>query len=150
MFAETRKLVIDAQFQKERADLERELSQWRPKGGSSMVKSMTEGEGGGGDSEDGEGAADGGGGGGIGQSKSQSWLSKRLTSGAPLFETEAYKRRSMAMLDPIIVDGNRRRSNLNAMIDFIPGQRHMEKETLPSPRAGEAAAPKSTLSTLVA
>ena len=53
------------------------------------------------------------------------------------------------MLDPLIVGGKRRRAKLNSLIDFMPGERHMEKSTLRSPRAGEAAAPRSTLSTLV-
>ena len=162
MFAETRKLVIDAQYQKERAELEESLAQWRPKGGSGSMSSTSQG--GDASSAAGDNTADsagmdegdsigrvGAGGVAVGRSKSQSWVSKRLSSGEPLLDTVAFRRRSMAMHDPIFVNGVDRKSKLHALLDFRPNVTKMErrrKSALPSPRAEEL--PKSTLSTLVA
>lgn len=145
MFAETRKLVIDAQYQKERAALEESLAQWRPKGVQSGSSSADNDDDDHSKSDDGDDTA----GPRVGRSKSQSWVSKRLTSGEPLFETGAHRRRSMAMLDPIIVNGRDRQLRLNAMLDFRPNKTTMKHSTLPSPRANDNMS-KSTLSTLVA
>ncbi len=147
MFAETRKLVIDAQYQKERAELEESLSQWRPKGSQSMSQESSADENDAAHAQGGDGD-EGGTRVGAGRSKSQSWVSKRLSTGEPLFETGAQRRRSVAMLDPIIVNGRERETRLNAILDFRP-KPPMDHSTLPSPR-GSASMSKSTLSTLVA
>lgn len=150
MFAETRKLVIDAQYQKERAELEESLRQWRPKSGQTMTQESCVDDNnsahaqGGDDEEEGTTMV------GAGRSKSQSWVSKRLSCGEPLFETGAQRRRSVAMLDPIIVHGRQREMRLNAMLDFRP-KPAMDRSTLPSPRGGgNETMSHSTLSTLVA
>lgn len=149
MFAETRKLVLDAQYQKERAELEESLAQWRPKGGMSMSQDSSAHN----DVDHSQQEDNGEAGTGevrAGRSKSsQSWVSSRLTCGEPLFETGAHRRRSMAMLDPIIKNGKDREMRVNAILDFRPNKSNMEKSILPSPRAHEGSS-KSTLSTLVA